>query len=120
MVLVDNLILFLIIAAIYIIVHEAGHFILSLILGLHPKITMNGFHIVVKWKNGKEWQHRLISEAGFGSGMIVACVSYLFNPIWSLYMWIAISLHFLIYPWSSRYVECNDFNLLVSIKKGDE
>jgi hypothetical protein len=103
----------------YLLAHEGGHFLAALFLGCKPKITAQSWHIVVSYTYDKQWKRRLISEMGFGAGLMAGlAVMFAFGRIEAFAYWCAFTLHFLIYPWTALDT-ANDFDGMCSHSKED-
>lgn len=102
----------------YILAHEGGHYLTALAMGCNPKIGIQNWRVVVTfdYDHNKAWQFRLISQAGFGVGMIAGWILNILliftswaNPTFVMAYWLVLMAHFLIYPWVALE-EANDFN----------
>lgn len=109
----------LIIAAVlYLLAHEGGHFLCALAFKLHPKLQVGKWYIRIGYETPTPNQHRWISTAGFGTGMLVglALLGLLgtrgawVDKTFLLCFWGVLAVHFVAYPWLHRDSASNDFN----------
>jgi hypothetical protein len=112
-------IVFLVLAPIlYLASHEGGHFLTALVLGCKPTFGIERWHFIVSFTWDKPWKQRLISEAGFGTGMLVGLALLAFSgaPIFNLVYWLFLTAHFWIYPWTAL-ADANDFEGMCARKE---
>ena len=105
-------------AVLYLIVHEGGHFLCALAFKLRPRPQVGKWYIRIGYETPTPDQHRWISTAGFGTGMLVglALLALLGTPgawvdkAFLLAYWGVLIAHFIWYPWRMRGRTDNDFN----------
>jgi hypothetical protein len=94
---------FLLAPLLYLASHEGGHFLTALLLGCKPRIRLERWHFVVGFTYGKQWQRKLICEAGFGAGLLAGlALVFLGAPRgFAAAYHAALALHFWAYPWTA-------------------
>lgn len=105
-------------AVLYLIVHEGGHFLCALAFKLHPKLQVGKWYVRIGYDTPTPDQHRWVSTAGFGAGMLVglALLALLGTPgawvdkAFLLCFWSVLTAHFIAYPWLFKDRASNDFN----------
>lgn len=110
----------------YLVVHEGDHFLYAFVLRGHPKLRFSWKSIATNHDFTSGWKFRLVSEAGFGSALIVGGVmtALALLEVWTKWVttplvlayWVVLTVHFWLYPWIATD-KANDFNGMCSHNK---
>jgi hypothetical protein len=97
---------------------------MALFMRTNPTIKIVNWHIVVYYNYKDLIQYRIISEAGFGIGMVCGLILFFINSpsstlvdkLFIFVYWCILTTHFLVYPWTA-IDNANDFSGMCSHAK---